>query len=161
MPEHVRWSDDQLREVSDHLFYELWMLEGAVQVLRLPLLGRGVLANAVVESFAVHARALHDFFYRDRTKPDDVIASDYFDSPSDWVALRGEPADELAKAVARVNKEVAHLTFSRLSVLPEEKGWSVAEIASCLSSVAGSWRHSARPDWLGPSWLQNASGSER
>jgi hypothetical protein len=75
-------STAELRAVSNHLFYEIAMLRGSVLGLTSGLIGQGIIGNALLESFTIHARALLDFLYPENPWPDDVIAEDFFPSPS-------------------------------------------------------------------------------
>jgi hypothetical protein len=72
----IRQSAD-LREASEHLFYELWMLESVERLLTLGAFGPGPVSNALLESFSVHARALSQFFFPVTPKSDDVLAEDF------------------------------------------------------------------------------------
>jgi hypothetical protein len=68
--------------------------------------------NAVVESFALHVRCLEDFLYGDPCD-DDMSASDWF-APGEWATIRSaDRLPELQTARERVNKDFAHLTYSR------------------------------------------------
>jgi len=83
------------------------------------------LRNAVVESFAIHMRVLVKFFFDKKPQDTDVVAADFFNDSITWNTIRDQVADEveIVKLCHRVNKEVAHLTYDRLNVKPEEKGW--------------------------------------
>lgn len=91
--------------------------------------------NALIECFAVHARVLLDFLYSPRHKPDDVIAEDFFDYGSTWLQQRPEKSQLLTTIHKRVGKEVAHLTYARLAVTPEEKHWQFIDIANEIGVV--------------------------
>ena len=59
----IKKTEEQLREVSDHLHYEIWMFSTITQTLALGAFGPGPVNNACLESFAIHARVLLAFFY--------------------------------------------------------------------------------------------------
>jgi hypothetical protein len=60
-------TSDGLRKASDWLIYEYWMLKGLSKLLsshphREVDIKIGLLRNAMLDSFLIHARALVDFF---------------------------------------------------------------------------------------------------
>lgn len=136
------FSDAQLLRYSEeHLHYELWML---VETTR-PLIDDGnysydvVTENALLESFAVHARSLADFIYgvpkKSPTSPrDDVFATDYIDEGDlhNWSSALGEMPHFIRDARRRTNKEIAHLTVVRHYPKDLEKGWDVRAILSAF-----------------------------
>jgi hypothetical protein len=134
-------TDKELVDVSEHLLYEIQMLFGTAQAMgTLDLEGendvrRWAIRNALVESFTVHARILLDFLFSTEPKPDDVIAEDFFDNGSTWLQYRPAKTQLLATIHKRVGKEVAHLTYARLAVIPEAKQWHFVNIANQISAV--------------------------
>lgn len=141
-----------LRKASAVVWYEVGMLRSAAQVLSSPLFGEGVATNAFLESFTVHARALVGFFFGGKRKPEDMKAFDFFDSPSQWARLRREMPAALKTVQTRVAKEVAHLSYARLSVTPEAKGWDVPAITVAIIDLAGKFGNSVAPELLAPGW---------
>ena len=105
---------EELKEASNHLYYEIWMLNSLANGLASGIGGQGPLQNALLESFAIHVRALIDFLYSEKAKNDAVIAEDYFNSPEIWIRIRPGNSDILRKARIRAHKEIAHLTYERL-----------------------------------------------
>ncbi len=90
---------------------------------------RIVQGNALIESFAVHLRALLDFFYLESSKnDDDILAVHFFNDPNVWEAAKPKltPA-ELRAIKTRVKKEVAHLTYKRIAISSVEKDWPIIE----------------------------------
>ena len=129
-------SDAELREQSLHVLWEFRMLmrlathlydrrhEGVTQTVE-------PLDAAALESFCLHARALMEFLWRDRTrgkKPrkDDAVAGDWFDSGT-W---RYEPIlpAELHVLEGRVGVGMAHIRYKRIDLI-EAWGWHHVEIA--------------------------------
>src|SRR5205809_3763006 len=86
------------------------------------------LKNCAIESFALHARNLIDFFYTPPAKADDVVAAHFFTDPGAWDSHRPACPAALGDAKGRANKEVSHLTYGRLLVAPDKKQWPVDEI---------------------------------
>ena len=89
IPVRSKRSDDELREASDHLFYELWMLGRTARLLAMGVFGDGPVKNAVLESFTIHARALLQFFFPSNPRSDDVIAADFLSNAVVWEDARG------------------------------------------------------------------------
>jgi len=108
------------------------------------------LANALLESFVIHFRALSDFFYPpENARPDDVLAVDYFDDPMDWNVRLPPLSEALARGRIRAHKEIAHLTYARLLVTSESKPWEFAALTREISALMTLFRESAPPARLG------------
>ena len=122
-----RRSDDKLREVSVHLLYELQMFRATALGLMSGLFPGGPLHDAVLEAFIIHGRNLLDFLYAENSRASDVVAEDFLDDPDQWLTVRGALPASLAGLRRRANKEVAHLTYDRLSVTPGEN-WNFVDI---------------------------------
>ena len=116
---------------SAHLLYEGEMLEATRRVLASGVTAGSLLNNAVLESFLVHARNLVHFFYPQNPFKTDVLAEHYFES-GQWDSIRPEMPEPLEKIRTRANKELAHLTYERLSVMPKEKHWYFDEIHEAI-----------------------------
>ena len=91
--------------------------------------------NAYIESFGLHARVLLDFLYNTNGRSDDVLAVDFFDDPTEWIDSIEEKSEILEKVNPRVGKELAHLTYKRLEVTPEEKEWDRSEICKDINET--------------------------
>lgn len=143
---------DELRRVSEHLHYEVQMLLGSAQGLDSETKAKGTLHNALVESFAIHLRNMLDFLWPDKPKrkSDWVIAADFFPSPSDWEKLRPEISQPLLDSRVRAAKEIAPLTYARLAVDPEQKGWDVRQIANEVTQVVEKFIRHVPMQFLGP-----------
>ena len=91
--------------------------------------------DLLLEGLLLHARVLYDFLVHN-PKQDDISAQDYFDDSSDWKKTAEKlcpylSADE-KKNYKRLNKKLAHLTYSRLT---EDKDWDFKAIASELQTA--------------------------
>lgn len=127
-------SDPELQAASDHLLYEVQMFRATALGLASGLFPGGPLHDALLESFIVHGRNLLHFLYPERPQPSDVLADDFFTDPSVWSLKRCDLPPALVAVRGRANKEVAHLTYDRLAVQPEQKGWAFLEILRDVES---------------------------
>lgn len=121
-------SETELQKASEHLYYEIAMFENLVNEMASGIARESVINNALLESFGIHMRALLWFFYPDISRDDDVIADDFFSSPIEWQSTRPHLTDTLNKAKKRADKEIAHLTYKRLDISPEQKKWEFMPI---------------------------------
>ena len=151
MPRQRRQSDE-LVQASDHLHYEFWMFMSLANALGTGIFGQGVLNNAILESFTVHARLLLDFLYSDHPKADDVIAEDFLEDPSAWQDQRPQQSQTVAAVHRRVGKEVAHLTYARHEITPEAKLWPFAAIAQEFEATFSRYLALVPLDLLSPRW---------
>ena len=97
-----------------------------------------VAENGLLESFAIHSRNLLDFVWLEKPmKPTDAVAADYFPE-GDWKPP--EQSERLSNLKDRVGKEIVHLSYNRLTIPEEERGWQVLgigpEILSGFSQFA-------------------------
>jgi len=145
---------EELREASDHLYYEIGMLQSMAGVLASGALGESQLKNAALESFALHARVLLEFCYSDKPHPvhPDVIAANFFEDASSWINERPPKTELLAGIHDRVGKQVAHLSYKRQDVTPEDKKWSFAQIATDLQVVLDTFYYLVPRNVLGKRW---------
>jgi hypothetical protein len=121
-----RPSDNRLRRFAEeHLLYEAGMLyEVTGKLMNRHHEDDPVVQNALLESFGVHNRNLIDFLWLARPMKDtDAIARDWIEG---WQAP--EMSERLANVKDRVGKEMVHLSYNRLDVPEDEKGWTVLGI---------------------------------
>ena len=88
--------------------------------------------NILLEVFLLHARVLHDFLVKPPSECDDVLAFHFFDDASTWNTVLSSYnfCPYLSKSRKRLNKKLAHLTFSRLT---EDKCWKINAIRDEVS----------------------------
>lgn len=130
-------TQDDLKEVSEHLHYELDMLTFLTRSIASGKIHDDVLSNARVESFAVHVRNLILFLFpfpKAKPKPDDVLATDFVSDPVAFEAARGVKSEILKKAKRMADKRVAHLTYERLKVR-EDNDWPFVQMANEINRV--------------------------
>ena len=119
-----------------------------------------VTQNAFIESFAIHARGLMAFLYPSDPRPDDVIADDFFDDPFAWRSKRPPMSEALRRIHPRVGKEIAHLTYSRSAVLPEEKRWPFAQIVVEMGRALQEFLRLLPSDFIKPETAKTAAPSD-
>jgi hypothetical protein len=134
MPRKMR-TVKELQEASNHLQYEISILTSLAHGRASGFAGQGSIANALLESFIIHVRAVMDFLYADKPQTDDIIAEDFFDTPQQWTDKRPTLSELLSQTKRRAGKEVAHLTYARLDVKPETKPWPFVQITNEISTV--------------------------
>ncbi|MBW1996727.1 MAG: hypothetical protein JRJ29_02045 [Deltaproteobacteria bacterium] len=145
-------TDDELRAASDHLWYEIWMLNSCTQLLASGINDR-VIKNALIESFAIHARQLLHFLYPDRykVKEDDLVAYDFFPTEDEWKNNRIDIWKNLPSDLTkRVGKEIAHITYFRQSVT--DKTWQINEINAEFISACKRFYELVTRNLLGSRW---------
>jgi hypothetical protein len=87
------------------------------------------------ESFIIHTRVLIDFFYRDKRK-DDIVAQDFLPDNKNWNNLRLQKAGILETAWKKANKQLAHLTETRIKQRKlGEENWKGSEIFIEMNKV--------------------------
>jgi len=149
-------TQDDLKKASEHLHYELGMLNSVAQAMAMNFVGAGVLNNAMLESFTIHVRGLIFFLFPENTKLDDVLANHYVVDVAAYEAARGPKSNILKKAQSRAAKEVAHLTYERLKVTAEIKPWAFIEIATEVNRVVKIFLQYADQSKLSESWTETA-----
>ena len=145
-------SENELRSASDFLHYEVWMLQALACELSAGKPGQGPIKNALLESFVIHARVLLDFLYACSPRPDDIIAEDFFPVPDKWREQRRRKTELLKTVRRRVGKEAAHLTYARLCVGPDTKGWEYFQIAQDICRVFDQFLAAVSAPLLGTRW---------
>jgi len=88
-------------------------------------------AMALIESFAIHARALIHFLWRDRGHPEDGFAAEYF-VPGGWAELRPDKEATIRGIDDRVGAEIAHISYKRIRVTDDERWWRYGQIAASI-----------------------------
>jgi hypothetical protein len=143
---------DKLLKASDHLWYEIWMFQAVTNGILSGVSGAGPINNALLESFAVHVRALIHFFFDDDGKKDDVLANHFFNTKDEWHSVVGNISETLEKAKKRTDKEIVHLTYTRQNITPDEKPWALKEINIELNKVIEIFLRHVNQELLGQRW---------
>lgn len=103
--------------IGEHLDYEIKMLHETRKALRGEPVPTGIIANALMESFCIHARNLNEFFLE--SIRDDTLKASTFATPD--YRRPENPADRQA-LFKKINKQISHLTTDRTSVVDEKIG---------------------------------------
>ena len=141
---------ESLIKASDHLYYEIWMFLSMDDCLAQDPARERSLINAILEAFIIHFRVLCDFLYPERPKPDEVIANHFFEDPTDWPKSRPKLTRLLRQSRIRAGKEVAHLTYARQNVTPDDKLWKLPTIRKDMDEVIKAFFKAVPEDRLGP-----------
>ena len=146
-------TEEELQQASNHLHYEILMFEALAQSMALGIAGRGnVINSAFLESFTIHVRVLIGFFYSENPREDDIIADDFFSISGEWQSIRPPKTELLDKAKRRADKEVAHLTYTRLDITPEQKNWEFVKIFNDIQVIVEVFLNNVPIDLLGSKW---------
>ena len=126
------YPDSDLLDVSrEHLLYEFRMFFWVAA--NMPK-RKGFKLSASLESFAIHLRNLTDFFYTPAQRPDDIVASDFYEPPNVWAP--GAISSTLDTARERANKEISHITFKRKTGMALDKPWDVSALSGEIKTLA-------------------------
>ncbi len=117
-------TSQQIADILPHLRYEI------EQTFVVPTHDQNNwhVRESIYLAMLVHARLLLDFFEHSSREHDDVLCADFGFQPSK-VPLSND--DRL-----RLNKDIAHLTYSRLRHTPTTKPWPLADIIGSLRDRA-------------------------
>jgi len=123
---------EELKNALESLKYEVWMLWSLANILATDNQDKGVIHNALLESFLIHARILIEFLYKNQPYKDTVRASQYFTSDSPWKSIRPPKTELLEKTEKDAHKYLAHLTYTRLQ---RKRKWPCIKIANDIKAV--------------------------
>jgi hypothetical protein len=93
-----------------------------------------------------------EFLYSATAWHDTVVAADFFSQPSDWLAVCPPMSETLAAARARVGKDAAHLTYTRLKQTPETRPWPIEAIVHDVRAAMAAFRVNVPPGHLSWHW---------
>ena len=167
MPRDRDRGQQLLAEIQPHLEYEVQMLFGTAALLQnlphatLKHAKQRCIHYALLEAFVIHARALIDFLYTPPSaKPDDVLAEHFLVEElarCKWKKDHSTLPPLLDEARKRAGKELAHLSYVRASIAPDDKNYAFAEIAQTILSELGEWIKLAPQDKVSDSLAQSIS----
>ena len=143
-------SPEKLIEFSgEHLYYEIWMLYGVTDLL---LKGGQdeCVYNALLESFVIHASIIIDFFYRPQVYDGDARAVHYIHDLKGWRASLPSYQKYFKEFHRKRNKEVVHLSYTRLDVPLEGKRWNARQVIKQIRRIVDRFLDQADPRLLHP-----------
>jgi len=124
--ENFNPTPEQKEKILDAVFYEIEQLLFACSYKS----DNNNINNALLESTMIHVRALLDFFEKperstrrvgnQKVELDDVLATDFNFYTRD---IQIQPQDR-----ERLNKDLAHLTYSRVDRSQEDKRWAYQSV---------------------------------
>jgi hypothetical protein len=154
-------TDEELRQATDLLYWEIWMFQSLVQGMASGIAGESVINNALLESFGIHVRGLIWFFDADSPRKDDVIAEDFLPLSDTWQVARPKKTAVIEEAKSRADKKIAHLTYARLKVSQEQKPWEFLQIHDDLNKAIERFLRLVADDFLGQRWEEFKQGRSR
>ena len=142
------WTKAELIKFNEHIYYEIEMLNhlanhavgySGFNTTSPPSADPSFSAditvnNALIESFATHARVLVEFLtHTKRSRHDNnVLAIDYMEDKETWIQYLTEHEDEMKrlKEVAwdRASEEMMHLCERRIQITQEQKRWAFQDL---------------------------------
>lgn len=151
-------SEQELRNASNDLYYEFWMFAKLAGGLASGILGESIINNALLESFAVHAKVILDFLYNDDLGDNDVSALDYMADPGVWIRARPARSAVLKEMEIdlryRIAKEIGQLAYDRHVGMPERKPWQFMRIAKEVNAALDVFIDIVPESLLGPRWKE-------
>lgn len=136
MRRHTDEEHDELRALSEHLLYEIEMLEhnaGRIQALLQDHSAVGEKERyALLESFLLHTRNLYEFLFLKKGKGDKnaLRANDFMEATSYAIPI---PDTELKRwAKYMIDRRLVHLSQHRLTIKEADAGWKVGILFSQL-----------------------------
>jgi hypothetical protein len=151
-------SSNELVEFSHRLLHDIQVFFHVGRALTRWRLGLGRPLSwetemALVESFALHTRALSDFFYTEKRgrHADNAFAFDFFDHPQQWRRVAPPQGPWLSgikrtarnpqDRVDRFGEQLGHLTFKQPAVSDYARGWPVAQVTHEIGVVLRAFIH--------------------
>jgi hypothetical protein len=109
--------------------------------------------DQLVEAYALHLRNLIEFLY-DKPEKNHIRATHYFSDPERWRSIAGKRSATLGKAQGQASEQVNHLTYGRVGLTQEEKGWLIGELSLEIVGVLAKFLKHADEDRMGPELLE-------
>ncbi len=158
----IERTNQELSNITNRLFYEWQMLVLSAELLQSNI--EKLIENALIESCAIHSRALVKFLYPfEGTRPPkltDAIVDDFFvPMPNKWKTACPKIPEELNyDAFGKyADRQIAHIIYSD----EDKHQWNFTEIADALQPSLEKFIELTQPEHLGDRWrseLQHQSG---
>ncbi|HUX02551.1 MAG: hypothetical protein WBD63_05240 [Phycisphaerae bacterium] len=134
-------SQEDTRDALGVVGYEVWMLNVATRHFTLAQsLGYTALENLALECFALHARTLYEFFFKNSSggyiRVGDLLSAGH--------PLKKPP--RFSEHMAKMNNQLAHITRARLLYNrdPKNKAWQLDEVLDNLRNAVSEFKRLAR-----------------
>ena len=133
-------SPEKIANVIKHLQHEYSMLNGTAALIpkydpqKAETDEERIIGNALIESFAVHARNLKEFFFYS-PKDDYARAEDFFSDPEHWKSTRGILPKVLKLADPMMNNQISHLTYRRTTMADSDFDWHFDGIVRAIDET--------------------------
>lgn len=128
----------------EHIVYEIMMFNGTALKLE-PDPQDQFEKNILLESFAIHSRNLFDFFYRRAKRRDDISYEDFIAKKKEFKSKRTKKRI-LENLTKKCNKQIAHLSYSRINYNRSTKGWNVIEIYQNMNKTIKAFYNCMEPE---------------
>lgn len=125
------------------------MLRSLANIMASNIFGAGPINNSVLEAFVIHTRNLIYLLFAENPNNDHVVASDFI---TNWKELCPEKSDFLQKSEQRAHKEIAHLSYDRQKVTPEDKPWEYVRVANEVLEIFKLFIENVPKELLGSRW---------
>ena len=133
---NVVYPDWKLRKASDYLEYDIHTLAAGIDIYSFH---HGTeIGNAALDSLLLRARLLIDFFMRDRAKPDDVLAIDFFHD-YDPKPYTPRMTRAIEHEIEKINKRIMHMTTRPMPRLRSHQGYNLNKIVPPLIAAFRKW----------------------
>ncbi len=152
-------TNQELCIITNRLFYEWQMLAFSAEMLRAGT--EQLIENALIESSAIHSRAIVKFFYPSKSKQKtDAIADHFFVTSDEWKNACPKIPKELEYDTFGIyaNKQIAHIVYSDEG----KHQWNFTYIADALQPILEKFVELVNPEQLGDRWssqLKHQRGS--
>lgn len=147
----IKKSERELEGIAHEVQYEVDMMRNAARLLRSAR--DRVHRTFYLELFLLHLRNMREFLYCTSTNPDDVAAEDFI-SPDDWSSIRPPLGPKISKERERLNRALAHLSYSRLIYNKTGKGWYVETMRGEIEGTLETFFRAIPPGWK--KWFRSA-----
>jgi hypothetical protein len=150
MASNPSFGASELVQMVEHIAYEWEQLHRSAQLLRHRPAGQDQNGErqALIESFAIHARNLIEFLHLDRTYPTDVRATDFLASGHPWPTTSSSGlAGLMAKVFVQANKQIAHLSIDRARAAPMDFDWAIDDIIDELEKKMALFVRAMATQW--------------
>ncbi|NOX52994.1 MAG: hypothetical protein GXP27_00865 [Planctomycetes bacterium] len=93
--------------------------------------------NCMLECLLLHTRLLYEFLTRETSwHDDDILAVDFVEDPNEWTRPCFRYLND--DRIQRINKALAHLSYSRREYIGDRKLWDVRAI---VTDIEAAWEH--------------------